>query len=34
MNDLAQLKNRSAIVGVGNTRYDSLPEIDGLLVLA
>jgi hypothetical protein len=36
MNDLADLKNRIAVIGVGNTKYGSFPEIDdyGLAVHA
>jgi hypothetical protein len=34
MNDLAQLKNRIAVISIGNTHCDSFPEIDGLLMLA
>jgi hypothetical protein len=34
MNDLARLKNKVAVISIGNTRCDSFAEIDGLLELA
>jgi hypothetical protein len=33
MNDLVQPKNKVAVIGVDNTRYDSCQEIVGLLAV-